>query len=170
MGGRGKMEKIIYTLAIAGVGGYIGLKLKIPAGAMVGAMLAVGTANLLGFSGQIPGNFRTVAQICIGGIVGLNITRETVAGLKSLALPAAVLAVSMIGFGLLAGYIISRVSNMDIITAFFSSSPGGMTEMTIMAESAGGNAPQVALMQLARMLSIVSFLPLIIKWALRVRA
>ena len=170
MGGRRKVEKIIYTLVIAGVGGYIGLKLKIPAGAMVGAMLAVGAANLLGFSGQIPRDFRTVAQICIGGIVGLNITRETVAGLKALALPAAVLAVSMIGFGLLAGYIISRVSDMDIITAFFSSSPGGMTEMTLMAESAGGDAPQVALMQLARMLSIVTFLPLLIKWALRVRA
>lgn len=163
------MEKILYTLGIAGIGGYIGLKLKMPAGAMVGAMLAVGAANLLGFSGQIPRDFRTVAQICIGGIVGLNITRDTVAGLKVLAMPAAVLAVSMIGFGLLAGYVISRVSSMDIITAFFSSSPGGMTEMTIMAESAGGDAPQVALMQLARMLSIVTFLPLIIKWVLRLR-
>ncbi len=161
------MGRIAMTLLIAAGGGLIGLRLKMPAGAMVGAMLAVGAANLLGFSGQIPANYRIAAQIVVGGMVGLNINRATLSGLKSLALPASVLVLSMVAFGLVVGYIISRVSDMDVVTAFFSSAPGGMSEMTLMAESAGGNTPQVALMQLARMLSIVTLLPVIIKWVLK---
>ncbi len=163
------MDRLLGTLVIATVGGLIGLKLRIPAGPMVGAMLAVGTANLIGFPSTMPAYFRTGAQIVVGGMVGLSVTRETFVGLKGVAGPALILILSMIGFGLLAGFVISKVTNMDIITAFFSSTPGGMMEMTLMAESSGGDGAKVALMQLARFMGIVLIMPLVIRWVLGLR-
>ncbi len=162
------MDKVIITLVVAFIGGYIGIKLKMPAGALLGAMLAVAIANLgFGFVGQIPKDFRTVAQIVVGGILGLSITRSTVAELRTMLVPAIVLVFSMIGLSLIAGYILHRVTGWDLATAFFSSSPGGMTEMTLTSMSFGADTPKVALLQLMRMLSIVSFMPLVLKIVLR---
>ena len=160
------MDRVFSTLVIAAIGGLVGAKLKIPAGAMVGAMIAVGAANLIGFRGSLPPYFRTGAQIVVGGMIGLSITRETVIGLKSVAGPAVILIFSMIGFGLLAGFLISRVTDMDIVTALFSSTPGGMMEMTLMGEASGGMGAKIALMQLARFMGIVLIMPLVIRWIL----
>jgi hypothetical protein len=57
-----------------------------------------------------------------------------------------------------------------MVTAFFSSTPGGMMEMTLMAEASGGEGAKVALMQLARFIGIVLILPPIIKWVLGIQA
>jgi hypothetical protein len=164
------MERILSTLVVASIGGLVGIKLKMPAGAMVGAMVAVGLANIIGFRSTMPPYFRTAAQIVVGGMVGLSITRDTVMGMKTVAGPAAILVVSMIGFGLMAGWIIAKVTGMDMVTAFFSSTPGGMMEMTLMAEASGGEGAKVALMQLARFIGIVLILPPIIKWVLGIQA
>ncbi|MBS3950228.1 MAG: AbrB family transcriptional regulator [Peptococcaceae bacterium] len=162
------MARIALTLLIAALGGYIGIRLKIPAGALVGAMLAVAVSNLgFGFSGEIPTNFRTIAQIVVGGILGLSITRQTVSELRTIALPVAVLVFSMIGLSLVAGFILAKVTGWDMATAFFSSSPGGMTEMTLASMSFGADTPKVALLQLVRMISVISLMPLILKWMLR---
>lgn len=162
------MEKIIFTLMLAVAGGLIGLRLKLPAGALLGAMVAVSVANLaFGYVGQIPPNFRTAAQMVVGGILGLSINRETVAALRNMLLPAVVLVVVMIGLSLVAGYILHRVTGMDLPTALFSSSPGGMTEMTLTSMSFGANTPTVALLQLLRMISIVSIMPLVLRFVLR---
>ncbi|KAF0194005.1 MAG: membrane protein AbrB duplication [Bacillota bacterium] len=166
--GMPRMARIALTLLIAALGGYIGIRLKIPAGALVGAMLAVAVSNLgFGFSGEIPTNFRTIAQIVVGGILGLSITRQTVSELRTIALPVAVLVFSMIGLSLVAGFILAKVTGWDMATAFFSSSPGGMTEMTLASMSFGADTPKVALLQLVRMISVISLMPLILKWMLR---
>lgn len=166
--GMPRVARIALTLLVAAIGGYIGIRLKMPAGALVGAMLAVAISNLgFGFSGVIPTNFRTVAQIVVGGILGLSITRQTVAELRTIALPVAVLVFSMIGLSLVAGFILAKVTGWDMATAFFSSSPGGMTEMTLASMSFGADTPKVALLQLVRMISVISLMPLILKWVLR---
>jgi membrane AbrB-like protein len=162
------MERIALTLLVAFVGGYVGLKLKLPAGALLGAMIAVSVANLAaGFAGEIPREFRTIAQIVVGGMLGLSITRDTVTGLRSMALPVVVLVVFMIGVSLVAGLMISRLTGWDKATAFFASSPGGMTEMILTSMSYGADTATVALLQLVRMLAIVSFMPLILRFVLK---
>jgi hypothetical protein len=163
-----RVDKIAFTLLLAAVGGYVGLKLKLPAGALLGAMIAVAVANLgFGYVGQIPSNFRVAAQMVVGGMLGLSITRETVASLRTMLLPAVILVVVMIGTSLIAGWILARVTGWDLATAFFSSSPGGMTEMTLASMSFGADTATVALLQLMRMLSVVSIMPLVLKILLK---
>lgn len=162
------MVKVVSTILIASAGGFIGLRLKVPAGALVGAMIAVALANLAGgFSGAIPREFRTVAQIVVGGMLGLSITRATLLEIRAMWLPVVVLIAFLIGMSLLAGVVLSRVTGWDAATAFFGSSPGGMTEMTLTSMSFGADTPKVALLQLVRMLAVVSIMPWIFKIVLK---
>lgn len=157
------MERILYTLIIAGIGGLIGIKLRMPAGAFVGAMLAVAAFNISTGKGHIPTNFKLVAQMVVGGIIGLNFTLESVKGLKDLILPALVLIIGLTTFSILLGFIISKTTGIDLVTALFSSAPGGLSDMTIISEAYGADTPKVALLHLVRLITVITILPLVIK-------
>lgn len=57
-----------------------------------------------------------------------------------------------------------RFAGFDRPTAFFSAVPGGLTDMTTMAEDAGANTRSVILVQATRILIIVFTLPLWLQW------
>ncbi len=163
-----QVERVVFTLMVAAIGGLLGVRLKLPAGALIGAMISVAFVNLaFGYAGQIPNSFRIAAQIVVGGILGLSITRETVASVRGILLPATVLVIAMISLGLIAGFILHRLTGVDLATALFSSSPGGMTEMILASMGFGADTPTVALLQLLRMISIVSIMPLVLRLVLK---
>ncbi|MEO0855189.1 MAG: hypothetical protein AAFY15_17035, partial [Cyanobacteria bacterium J06648_11] len=62
----------IWTVAIAFLGGFIGMKLRIPAGALVGAAIAVGSASILQTYElpPIPSQTRFVLQVGLGILLG----------------------------------------------------------------------------------------------------
>ncbi len=157
------MEKIIVTIMIGAIGGLIGVKLKIPAGAMIGSMLFVAVYNIYTAKGYIPPNFKILAQILVGGIIGLNFTMDTIKGLKELILPALLLSFGLIIAGLTLGIVIHKITGLDINTALFSSSPGGLTDMTLISDSFGADSPKVAILQLARLIMVLSVMPTAIK-------
>lgn len=157
------MERIIYTLLIGGVGGYLGIKLKIPAGAMIGAMVFVGVFNVFTGKGDIPPNFKLVAQVVIGSMIGLNFTMESIKGLKDLILPAIVLVIGLTALSIGLGIIIHKFTGVDLPTALFSAAPGGIADMTIMSESFGAQTHIVALLHLVRLTTVLTILPIVIK-------
>ena len=57
-----------------------------------------------------------------------------------------------------------RFAKLDRATAFFAAVPGGLTDMTTMAEDAGANPRSVILVQASRILVIVFALPLWLSW------
>lgn len=156
------LEKIIYTLIIAIIGGLIGMKLKIPAGALIGSMIFVAIFNICCEKGELPANFRVVAQILVGGLIGLSFSRESLIGLKELIGPAILLTVGLLVFCILLGYLISKFTGMDLMTALFSSAPGGLSEMTLISEAYGADISKVILLQLTRMILVITVLPFII--------
>ncbi len=157
------MEKILYTLVIAMVGGILGIKLKIPAGALIGAMIAVAIYNINTGKGDIPPNFKLLAQIVVGGMIGLNFTMETVQGLKELLIPGLILVLGLTIFSLTLGFTISKLTGVDMITALFSTSPGGLTDMTLISEAYGAETPKVALFHLMRLVTVITVMPMAIK-------
>ncbi|HYE80711.1 MAG TPA: AbrB family transcriptional regulator [Clostridia bacterium] len=156
------MDRIIYTLIIAGLGGYTGIKLKLPAGALIGSMFSVAFYNMSTGNGYIPIYFKLIAQIIVGGVIGLSFDKATVKSLKALALPAVILAMGLLAYNLLLGYIISGLTGLDLTTALFSCAPGGVTDMTLISEAYGADTPKVALLHLVRLISVISLFPLLI--------
>lgn len=158
------MDKVIYTLAIALIGGYAGIRLKIPAGAFIGAMFSVAVFNICTDKGYIPSNFKSVAQIVIGGIIGLNFTADTIRGLKELIAPALILSFGLMVSSVFLGFVISKATGLDMMTALFSSAPGGLADMTIISDAYGAETPKVALLHLVRLITVFSVLPFLLGW------
>lgn len=162
------MENIFYTLIMGAIGGYIGVKLKIPAGAMIGSMVAVAIFNISTSRGYVPTNFKTIGQIVIGAIIGLNFTMDSIKGLKDLILPTIILILGLTLISILLGFAIHKFTGIDLPTALFSTAPGGLTDMTIMSESFGAQTHIVALLHLVRLTTVLTVLPIVINWFTKV--
>ncbi|AOT72192.1 AbrB family transcriptional regulator [Geosporobacter ferrireducens] len=161
------MERIFITLIIASLGGLVGVKLKIPAGAMIGAMIFVAVYNIWSSKGFIPENFKIAAQVLVGGMLGLNFTMDTLYGLKQMLIPALVMILGLIVLSILLGFVISKTTGMDLLTSLFSSAPGGLTEMILTSEAYGADTSKVAVLHLIRLISVITVLPLVIKGFIR---
>lgn len=156
------MDKVIYTTLIAFVGGLIGYHLKFPAGAMVGAMVAVAAANVLGAKPEMPEMLNIAAQILIGGFLGLSVTNEVVESFKDYVIPSILVVIILAVFGVVTGFIVNKLTGLELYTSIFGSVPGGMQEMVVLSQSYDVNHPAVMTIQTVRRVLIVVIYPLLI--------
>lgn len=161
------MKSILSTLVVAFCGGLIGIKSKLPAGGLIGAMLAVGFVQIYGLEVKMPVEFRQMSEIIIGGFIGLGFTGEFLANLRGLFIPALLISISVSVFGLAMGFLIHRITDLDLVTSIFAGSPGGITNMTIISNSLGADSRVVAALQLIRLICLILVLPLVCKYLLK---
>ena len=160
------MEGVLFfilTLAIAVVGSVVARKIRMPAGGMLGAMITVAAFNLLTHKAVFPEELRIFVQMCSGAMIGSRITKKDVVELKLIIVPTLILIVFMVIMNIVLGVSMHKVGNLNIATAMFASSPGGMSDMALLAEDMGANSSYVTLLQLIRLLTIYTFMPGIIK-------
>jgi hypothetical protein len=153
--------RFLMTLLIGTAGGLIGDKLKLPAGALFGAMLATAAYHLLTDKGYVPPQANTILQIVIGATIGLNFTMENVKGLGTVSLAAVLMVIGLMVFSLFLGWIISKATGMDLLTALFSTSPGGLSNIVLLSDAYGAQSHVVALLHTLRLVSVVFFMPLV---------
>lgn len=158
------IHNLCITLAVGGIFGTIGYFLKIPAGAMTFSMIAVGVFNIFLGRGYMPLTLRRITQMCAGALIGERMTFSDLIGIGDILLPALMILVGIVVTNLALGFLISRNSNLEITTALFSSAPGGMSDMTLIADELGADTPKVAVLQLIRVISVIALFPIIIKY------
>lgn len=148
--------------------GLLALHVGVPAGDMIGPLLAIGGANLLGARlGPLTGDLRQVAMLLIGTAVGAQMSRQSLQRLRQIALPAAVVIVMLIAVGLLLGWGLSRVTPLDLATALLSNIPGGASTMSAVAHDLGGDTRLVAALHLTRQLVVFILVPSVFGYLLR---
>ena len=157
------MVNLLITLLIGASGGLLAHKLRVPSGALLGSMAAVGIYNCLGFEAFMPVQARVGAQIVVGCILGLRLNRSAFLSLKTVIKPVLIVVPSMLGISLFTGFILFRFCDLDFYTAFLSSTTGGLAELSLLAVALGGDGPKVAILQTIRMITVVSTMPFIIK-------
>lgn len=149
----------IATIALGLAGGAAMDRLGVPLAWLLGSLFAVAGASLAGARLAMPPGARQSGQVVLGSAIGLTFTQE-VAGFVAGFLPIMVLAALLsIGYGVLAGRALAKSSGVGDATAFFSSVPGGVVEMSVQAERYGGDTAPVALAQSLRILFVVSTIP-----------
>jgi uncharacterized protein len=153
--------QLILTLVIAALGGWVGLKLRIPAGTLLGALLFTVLYNLIFEQAYVPRDFRPWLQMLAGILIGSSIQRRDVRELKHLVIPCVIMIVNMIILNLVFGYLVYRFSTLDLITSLLATAPGGMTDMSLIAAELGGEMIPVTVLHLVRLLVILALLPLI---------
>ena len=110
----------------------------------------------------MPIKLRVGAQLLVGCLLGLSLNRKAFKEFKSVIKPALVITVSLLMCGITTGFIIYKFCKLDIYTAFPSCSAGGMSELSLLAVSLGGDGPKVVVLHLIRMITAVSTMPFII--------
>jgi membrane AbrB-like protein len=152
------------------IAGLLALHVGVPTGDMIGPLLAIGGANLLGAGlGPLTGDLRQVAMLLIGTAVGAQMSRQSLQRLRQIALPAAVVIVMLIAVGLLLGWGLSRVTPLDLATALLSNVPGGASTMPAVAHDLGGDTRLVAALHLTRQLVVFILVPSVLGYLLRGR-
>ena len=156
------MESFLYfllTLDIGGAGGWLGKKLHLPAGALVGAMIAVGIFHLATEKAEFFISARVLLQILSGAMVGSRIGRSELISMKTLLPSAVILLVSLLVLNLTFGLLMTSLGGLNPATALFATAPGGASDMSIIAADFGGDAGIVAILQVSRLILIYLFVP-----------
>ncbi len=147
------------TLVLGAAGGFAFSILGVPLAWLLGSLATVAAAGLLGGRLAMPPGGRQVGQVLLGSAIGLTFTPAVaafVAGFLPIMVGCAVLS---IGYGVVAGLALKRTAGTDPATAFFSSVPGGVVEMSVQAERYGGDTASVSLAQSLRILLVVTTIP-----------
>jgi len=144
----------LLIIAVAVAGGFIGHRLKLPAGGMLGAMIAVITLQMIFEQSALPSGLQVILQLASGTMIGSRVTKKDALDLKRLALPTIIIIICMFIINIAIGSTMYRFSKLDIVTALFASAPGGMMDMAIISAELGANPAYVALLQLSRLMFI----------------
>ena len=157
------------TLSFAFVFGTLGYRLKIPAGAMVGAVVGTVLVNLLFERAFFYADLRVAIQLVSGAMIGSRIGKKDFLSLKTIVLPTLFLLVGMVIFNLTFGILMHRMGGLDVATALFSSAPGGMADMALISAELGAETAYVGILQMFRILVIILTMPPLFKKILQKR-
>jgi len=144
--------------AVAAIaGGLVGVALGIPAGGLVGAMLAVALVARRVPSTPLPPWLRDGARIVAGTAAGALVSRSVLGGLGWALLWGALANLAVVGAGLLCAVLFARWSGVDRGTAFLSFAPGGLVELTALADEFDVESQVVVSVHLLRRAVTIAF-------------
>lgn len=151
------------TLLVGILGAYIAKALKIPAGAMVGSMIFVGIFNVLTGAAYVESSTRFFVQVIAGAFIGIGMDKEQLIEIKNLIKPAIVMVIGLLILNIVVGLFIYKTTSLDLLSSLFSAVPGGMADMSIISSEMGADTSMVAVFQLARLISVISIFPTLIR-------
>ena len=156
-------RSLLFTFIIGIIGGVIGYFTRLPAGTMSCSMALVAYFNVKTHRAYMPLTLRKIIQSFGGALIGAKVTLTDVIALKDLVLPIILIIIGFCLMNVLVGFFLYKTTKFSLSTALLSASPGGMSDISLMAEDLGANGPQVASMQFLRAIFIVGVYPIIIK-------
>lgn len=149
-------------MAVAAAGGLLLSRLHVPGGMLVGAIVGVVLLNLATGKAYLYPQTRVLAQVLTGAYIGCLVTIDDLKHLPSVIRPYLAVMASFLVLNLAVGFFIWKVTDLDLLTALFCASPGGMTDTPLVALDMGADASMVAVMQFVRMVFGMACLPSLI--------
>ncbi|WP_130890577.1 AbrB family transcriptional regulator [Fusobacterium ulcerans] len=157
------LKKIVITMVIGIISGFIGYFAGIPAGAMSVSMAGVAAYNIKSNKAFMPIKLRQFIQVLGGALIGAKMTMGDLLGLKTIAVPVIIVISGFCLMNLILGIMVYKISDFNIPTSMFSAAPGGISDIAIIAGELGADTPKVAVMQFIRLVSVIAFYPILIK-------
>lgn len=151
----------VLAAAIGACGAVAFLKLGLPLPWVLGPMVFCLVGSVAGLSLKGPRRLQAPAIAVIGVLVGVRVGPETFGQmLHWWPTIAAAIAYAVVA-GVASVMFLRRVAGFDLPTAFFGGMPGGLVEMIHAADEHGGDVHTVAILHTARVMLIVSLLPVV---------
>ncbi len=117
----------------------------------------------------LPGFILAIAYTIIGWNIGLRFTRAILSHAAKL-FPLLLLSIAMLlAINAAFGLVIAKWANIDYLTAFLATSPGGADSVSIIAASTPVDVGFVVTMQVIRFFMVIILSPMLAKWLSRAR-
>ncbi len=155
-------KKLLHALVaflIGGGGGVLFYYIGAPLPWTLGSLTASALLSFTGKPWRMPGPVRDVARPVVGLLAGSAFTPAVVASIGEWwGAIVFVLAYSLVITGL--GFLFFRtLCRFDPVTSFFASTPGGLSELSLLGGSLGGNMGALVLIHSMRVVVVVFAVP-----------
>jgi len=155
-------QNLILTLGVGLLCGYAGKVLNVPGGTITFSMIGCAVLNLCFGRGCMPLWVRQFIQIFAGALIGCTVYREQIEQLQSMLGVVLLGAIGFLLMDLIAAALIVKFTTMDLLTALFACAPGGLTDMTLIAENMGGDRLKEAEMHTMRLIAVIAIYPTVV--------
>jgi len=147
-------------LAVLGTGVFWVLSLPLPF--LFGPLSACLIAALAGAPLKGLGQISVAARTILGVAVGASLTPEVVARVPQMAASVALIPLYVAVIGLVGVPFFRKVYKFDWATSWYAAMPGGLQDMVVFGQEAGGDVRALSLIHATRVLIIVTVAPLIL--------
>jgi hypothetical protein len=110
----------------------------------------------------MPSFLTSFFQVIIGVMIGSRLKKEQIPTIKSILVPGLLSSAWMIFISLAVGFLLAKMTGMDLGSALYGSVPAGLFEMGMIALSLNLSVPIVTLLQFFRVISINLSVPFIV--------
>ncbi len=159
---RTKTLQYLETLSIGTIGGLLFLVAGLPGGLITGAMLAVGSAAMLGRSMAVPAHLTQAVLVMLGISLGSLMSRQLLQHVSAYPVTIGLLALATFCTTLGSSYYLQRLHGWDRTSAFLAASPGALSQIALLAIEKGADMPAIAVVQTLRVIILTAALPLIL--------
>ena len=163
------MPAQILAMAIGVLAGLAAFLAGLPLPWMMGPMIVTGIAAMSRLPVAGPAWLRPLVIPIIGVMLGSAITMQLLQELIDWVPTLVLLPPFLCAAGAVSYAVYRYLGGYDPVTAFFSAAPGGLNEMVIVGEEAGGDERRIALAHSARILVVITFVALFFGLVLGVR-
>ena len=154
------------TLAIvaaATAGAALLTLLRVPAGALVGAVFGSALVSIRSSKGGFPNGLRVGGMVLLGCAAGARVTSESLPTLLGMLAPTLLGVVVLLVLDILLALILHRRFGLDLPTALLACAPGGVSEMASISAEVGAKSGIVVSIHVLRVLLVVLIaLPLVV--------
>ncbi|MFO7919574.1 MAG: AbrB family transcriptional regulator [Nioella sp.] len=154
---------ILALCAVAGV--WAGRLLRLPAAAVLGPMLLSGVAHFFHVVEVPPPSVLVIAaQVVMGTVIGCRFIGATVREVGHDLFLGIFSTIGMLITGIGFAWLVSALTATDLSQAFLAYSPGGLTEMSLLAFAMGGDIAYVSITHIVRIVLVIFAAPLVFRW------
>ncbi|MEC1716063.1 AbrB family transcriptional regulator [Schinkia azotoformans] len=162
--------RIFLFVVLSGAGGFLLSLTGLSIGWMIGTLIM---ATVLSFTrpkflsipnnkAGIPKYWLYIGQCILGIELGQKMNTSVLFTFRDNWLAVTIMLLLSISFSLLAGYIFWKISNLDMLTSFFATAPGGMSAMPSIADEVGANTGIVSIIQTVRVFLVILTIPVLL--------
>ena len=153
------MIQTILTLALSAAVGYVLYRKRVPAGMLIGAVIASAVLTAVFHAGHIPSAAKTIAQVIAGTFIGclLDPSRfgSPVTVLWAVLITTAVLLVNAAVFGKW----MEKLFGVPVREGMLMLTPAGASDMALISTDIGVSSPRLILVQIYRLIIATAIFP-----------
>lgn len=162
--------RVVGFISVSGLGGFLLSLTGLPIGWMIGTLLIATSLSifrpkflqLTPKQNGIPKYWLYIGQCILGIELGQKVNSSVLSIFLENWLSITIMLLLSIILSLFSGILLWKFSNLDMLTSFFATTPGGLSAIPGISEEVGANTGVVSIIQAMRVFLVILTMPVII--------